>query len=53
MLTNSEGTLRRVTQQLLKLEKRDWELWAIISVTGVFSQRNSASNSFGCGLSPE
>jgi len=26
MLTNSEGTLRRVTQQLLKLEKRDWEL---------------------------
>ena len=35
MLTNSEGTLRRVTQQLLKLEKRDWELWAIISVTGV------------------
>jgi len=35
MLTNREGSLARVTHQLSKLEKRDWELWAIISVTGV------------------
>jgi diguanylate cyclase (GGDEF)-like protein len=35
MLTNGEGTVARVTQQLSKLEKRDWELWAIISLTGV------------------
>jgi len=35
MLTNGEGTLARVTQQLSKLEKRDWELWAIVSLTGV------------------
>jgi diguanylate cyclase (GGDEF)-like protein len=34
-LTNSEGTLVRMTHQLSKLEKRDWELWAIISITGV------------------
>jgi hypothetical protein len=30
-----EGTLVRMTHQLSKLEKRDWELWAIISLTGV------------------
>ena len=35
MLANGEASLARVTQQLSKLEKRDWELWAIISVTGV------------------
>lgn len=35
MLLHSESTLARVTGQLIKLEKRDWELWAIISVTGV------------------
>jgi diguanylate cyclase (GGDEF)-like protein len=35
MLTSGESTLARVTQQLSKLEKRDWELWAIVSVTGV------------------
>jgi hypothetical protein len=35
MLSQSESTLARVTQQLSKLEKRDWELWAIVSITGV------------------
>jgi diguanylate cyclase (GGDEF)-like protein len=35
MLSHSESTLARVTQQLSKLEKRDWELWAIVSITGV------------------
>ena len=34
-LANSEGALVRMTHQLSKLEKRDWELWAIISLTGV------------------
>ena len=34
-LKRCETTLARVSQQLSKLEKRDWELWAIISVTGV------------------
>jgi len=32
-LVDSERTLARMTQQLSKLEKRDWELWAIISLT--------------------
>lgn len=31
----SEGLLVRVSQQLYSLEKRDWELWTIVSVTGV------------------
>jgi diguanylate cyclase (GGDEF)-like protein len=35
MLGNSKSNLSRVTQQLSKLERRDWELWVIISVTGV------------------
>ena len=35
MLTQSKNNLSRVTQQLSKLEKRDWELWVIISVTGI------------------
>ena len=35
MLTQSKNNLSRVTQQLSKLEKRDWELWAIVSVTGI------------------
>lgn len=35
MLSHSESTLARVTQQLCKLEKRDWELWAIVSITSV------------------
>jgi diguanylate cyclase (GGDEF)-like protein len=32
---DSQGILVRMTHQLSKLEKRDWELWAIISLTGV------------------
>lgn len=35
MLTETKSNLARVTHQLSKLEKRDWELWTIISVTGV------------------
>lgn len=33
----SESPLARVSQQLYSLERRDWELWAIISVTGVLA----------------
>jgi diguanylate cyclase (GGDEF)-like protein len=35
MLAHSKSNLSRVTQQLFKLERRDWELWVIISVTGI------------------
>jgi len=35
VLIQSQSNLSRVTQQLSKLEKRDWELWVIISITGV------------------
>lgn len=35
MLKHSESALARVSQQLSRLEKRDWELWAIVSLTGV------------------
>jgi predicted signal transduction protein with EAL and GGDEF domain len=35
MLSHSESTLACVTQQLSKLEKREWELWAIVSITGI------------------
>jgi diguanylate cyclase len=35
MLKQSESALARVTQQLSRLEKRDWELWAIVSLTGM------------------
>src|SRR5712671_6147099 len=31
----TESVLARVGQQLSQLEKRDWELWAIVSLTGV------------------
>ena len=30
-----ESTLARISQQLSYLEKRDWELWAIVSLTSV------------------
>jgi hypothetical protein len=35
MLQRSETALARVSQQLSKLEKRDWELWGIVSLTGL------------------
>jgi diguanylate cyclase (GGDEF)-like protein len=35
MLTHSKGNLARVTHELSKLEKRDWELWAVVTVTGI------------------
>jgi diguanylate cyclase (GGDEF)-like protein len=35
MLRHTESLLGRVSQQLYNLEKRDWELWAIISITGI------------------
>lgn len=35
MLKHSESTVARVSKQLSSLEKRDWELWAIVSLTGV------------------
>jgi diguanylate cyclase (GGDEF)-like protein len=37
MLNRSEGALARVTLQLSHLEKRDWELWGIVSLTGVLA----------------
>jgi diguanylate cyclase (GGDEF)-like protein len=35
MLNHSESALARVSQQLSRLEKRDWELWAIVTLTGI------------------
>src|SRR2546423_3979083 len=35
MLTQSKSQLALVTQQLSRLEKRDWELWAIVTITGI------------------
>lgn len=32
---HSESVLARVTQQLAALEKKDWELWLIVVVTGI------------------
>jgi len=34
-LKQSESTLARVSHQLSRLERRDWELWTIISLTGI------------------
>jgi diguanylate cyclase (GGDEF)-like protein len=33
----TESLLSRVTTQLCKLEKRDWELWTIVSITGILA----------------
>src|SRR5579864_5819667 len=35
MLQHNRSTLARVSQQLSRLEKRDWELWVIVSITGI------------------
>lgn len=35
MVRNSQNALARVAQQLVRLEKRDWELWTIVSLTGI------------------
>src|ERR1700722_18144621 len=35
MYTQTESVLARVGQRLSELEKRDWELWLIVSLTGV------------------
>ena len=35
MQRTPEGLLARLAPQLTRLEKRDWELWAIVSVTGI------------------
>jgi diguanylate cyclase (GGDEF)-like protein len=35
MVRSYESGLARVTQQLSRLEKRDWELWGIVSLTGL------------------
>jgi diguanylate cyclase (GGDEF) domain len=35
MHKSTESILARVGQQLSQLEKRDWELWVIVSLTGV------------------
>ena len=34
---STDNLLSRVAVQLCKLEKRDWELWAIISITGMLA----------------
>ena len=34
-MEHSKNTLSRISQQLVRLEKRDWELWAIISLTSI------------------
>lgn len=35
MYRPNESLLARVSQQLYNLEKRDWELWIIVSITGI------------------
>jgi len=35
MFTQTEGVLAKVSQQLSQLEKRDGELWLIVSLTGL------------------
>ena len=35
MVKHKEATLARVSQNLMRLEKRDCELWIIVSVTGI------------------
>jgi diguanylate cyclase (GGDEF)-like protein len=35
MFKHNKSSLARVGQQLSLLEKRDWELWAIVSITGI------------------
>ena len=35
MLKRGESILARVSQQLSQLEKRDWELWGIVLLTGI------------------
>jgi diguanylate cyclase (GGDEF)-like protein len=35
MFKHGKSPLARVGRQLSELEKRDWELWAIVSVTGI------------------
>jgi diguanylate cyclase (GGDEF)-like protein len=35
ILSQSKNNLARVTRQLSHLEKRDWELWTIITITGI------------------
>ena len=35
MYRPTESLLGRVSQQLYSLEKRDWELWTIVSITGI------------------
>src|SRR5690348_14041056 len=35
MVNNRETGLARVTQQLNQIERRDWELWGIVSLTGL------------------
>ena len=35
MLNQSESTLARVSRQLAQLEKRDWEGWVVVSLTGI------------------
>lgn len=37
MHRSSESTLAKVSTQLYKLEKRDWELWTIVSITGLLA----------------
>jgi len=35
MLNQSESALARVSRQLTQLEKRDWEGWVVVSLTGI------------------
>src|SRR5690348_3160560 len=37
MIRNTETPLARVSEQLRRLEKRDWELWAIVTITGILA----------------
>jgi diguanylate cyclase (GGDEF)-like protein len=50
MLNQSESALARVTQQLSRLEKRDWELWAIVSLAGILVSAGLLAILFGAAF---
>lgn len=53
MFEQSEAALARVSQQLSCLEKRDWELWAIVSLTGVLVSTGLLAILFHAAFSAE
>lgn len=51
MLKDNQSGLARVGQQLVRLEKRDWELWVIVSLTGILVSAALIGILFGAAFS--